>query len=204
MKVIRMDQTEAEPLEVSDQLAGTPFRPYVIRDAVVYHRAKTRAGTHHTKGRSDVSGSTRKLFKQKGTGNARQGSIRAPHRRHGGVVFGPLYRSHAIGMNKKSRKLALASVIAEKIRKNSLMVVDSLEPKTHKTKELAQWLKKLELNKLLIVVEDVNENLVLASANLPGVELIHFTQLNVYNLLRYPKALFTRGAVSRIQERLVG
>jgi len=204
MKVIQLDNTDAAPLEVSDKLTGAEFKPYIIRDAVVYQQAKERQGTHATKTRHFVAGSTRKLFKQKGTGRARPGDIKGPHRRGGGIAHGPHPRSHAIGMNKKVRKAALVSALSEKIRRNETLVVDNLELKSHKTKDFASWLAKQDLTKVLIVVSDVPDNLILAVGNLPDVEMIHYTQLNVYHLLRYPKTLFTRGALEQVQERLVG
>lgn len=204
IKVINMDQKEASTLEVSDAILQAPWRPYILRDAVVYQMAKLRQGTHATKTRANVSGSTRKLFKQKGTGNARSGDIKAPHRRHGGIALGPQPRSHAIGMNKKTRKLALSVALGKRFRDNDLIVVEGLEPKTHKTKEMANWLKGLKVNKGLIVVDDWSENLVLSTSNLANVLLLHYTQLNPYWVMKFPRLVVTRQAMERIQERLVG
>jgi len=202
LNVIRMDQTEAAPLEVSDALVDAPYHPYLVRDAVVYTQAKARQGTHSTKVRAELAASKIKVYRQKGTGRARMGSVKAPHRRHGAVVLGPRPRSHAIDMNKRTRKQALVSAIAEKIRHKQLIVLDGLEPQSHKTKDFAAWLARLEAPAALIVVEDAGENLVRASRNLPSVELIHHTQLNVYNLLRHPKTLITRQALQHVEERL--
>ncbi len=202
LDVINMDQSKAAPLEISDGLAEAPYHPYLVRDAVVYQMAKARQGTHSAKRRAALRGSKGKLFRQKGTGRARAGSAKAPHRRHGAVVHGPHPRDHAIDMNKKARKAALRSALAERIRQNQLVVLDSLEPETAKTKDLAAWLAKLEAPQALIVVAEAPENLQRAVRNLPTVEMVHHSQLNVYNLLRYPKILLTRQAFEQVQERI--
>lgn len=202
LNVITMEQKAAAPLEVSDALVEAPYHPYLVKDAVVYHQAKVRQGTHSTKVRAELAASKIKLYRQKGTGRARVGSAKAPHRRHGAVVHGPRPRSHAIDMNKRSRKQALCSALAEKIRQKQLIVVDGLEPKSAKTKDFAAWLAKLEAPTALIVVMEPGENLVRASRNLPGVEVIHHTQLNVYKLLRHAKTLISREALKQVEERL--
>ena len=204
IKVIRMDQSEGESMEVDESLAGVPYHAYIIRDLVVYQQAKARQGTHAVKTRAEITGSTRKVYRQKGTGRARMGNAKAPHRRKGGVAHGPVVRDHAIKINKRVRKSALRSALAEKMRQGQLVVLETLEPETHKTKALAEWPQKMESPRALIVVEDAGNNLKLASSNLAGVELIHHSQLNVYNLLRYPKALMTKAALQAIQERLIG
>jgi large subunit ribosomal protein L4 len=202
LNVIKTDRSEAEPFEVADQVAEAAFNPFLIKDAVVYQQAKLRRGTHATKTRSMVIGSSRKLYRQKGTGHARPGNAKAPHRRGGGRAHGPHLRSHAFQLNKKVRKAALRSALAEKIRQQQLILLDGLELETHKTKTLYELLGGLEARKALIVVDELGRNLALAARNLPGVEVIHHSQLNAYNLLRYEKALVTRGAMQAVQERL--
>ncbi len=202
LNVIKMDKSEAEPFEVAEQVAEATFNPFLIKDAVVYQQAKLRQGTHAVRTRAMVVGSNRKLFRQKGTGSARSGNAKAPHRRGGGRAHGPHPRSHAFRLNKKVRKAALRSALAEKIRQQGLVLLDGLELETHKTKPLYDMLGGLEARKALIVVDDLGRNLELAARNLPGVEVIHHTQLNVYNLLRYEKTLITRGAMQAVQERL--
>ena len=202
LNVIRMDQSPAAPLEVSDALLEAPFHPYLVKDAVVYTMAKARQGTHSTKVRAELAASKIKLYRQKGTGRARVGSAKAPQRRHGAVVHGPRPRDHAIDMNKRTRKQALCSALAEKIRQKQIVVLDQLQPETHKTKDFAGWLAKLEAPAALIVVDEATDNLVRATRNLPTVELIHHTQLNVYNLLRHPKVLITREALRHVEERI--
>lgn len=202
--VIKMDKSSAGQMEVADALVQAEYAPHLIHDAVVYQRSKARQGTHSTKTRSFVSGSTRKLYRQKGTGNARAGDRKAPQRRGGGIAHGPKPRSHAIGMNAKVRKAALRSALAEKLREGKLIVLESLALDSHKTKPFAALLASLDAPKALIVTDDVGKNLALAARNLPGTEVIHFTGLNVYNLLAFDKALVTRGALKALEERLTG
>jgi len=202
VSVIKMDRSNAEPLELADGLTEAPYNPFLVKDAVVYQRAKLRQGTHATKTRSQVAGSTRKLYRQKGTGNARAGDRKATQRRGGGIVFGPVPRSHATKLNKKVRKAALRSAVAEKLRQGNLVVLDAIEPPSQKTKEFAAWLKGLEAPEALIVTHEIGDNLALAARNLPRVVVAHFTQLNVYNLLLYDKVLVTRQAMLALQERL--
>ena len=204
LSVIKLDQSKAEPFEIADQVAEAAFNPFLIKDAVVYQQAKQRLGTHAPKTRSMIIGSRRKLFRQKGTGSARPGDRKAPHRRGGGVAHGPHPRDHSIRLNKKVRKAALRSALAEKIRQQKLVLVDAFDLDSHRTKDLHQTLQHLEAVKALIVVEEIGRNLELAARNLPGVEVVHHRQLNVYNLLRYDKTLITRGAMAAIQERLTG
>ena len=204
LSVIKLDQSKAKPFEIADQVAEAAFNPFLIKDAVVYQQAKQRLGTHATKTRSMIIGSRRKLFRQKGTGSARPGDRKAPHRRGGGVAHGPHPRDHSIRLNKKVRKAALRSALAEKIRQQKLVLVDSFDLDSHRTKDLHQTLQQLEAAKTLIVVEEIGRNLELAARNLPGVEVVHHRQLNVYNLLRYDKTLITRDAMAAIQERLTG
>lgn len=200
--VIKMDRSKAEPLELADGLTEASYNPFLIKDAVVYQRAKLRQGTHSTKTRGEVSGSTRKLYRQKGTGNARAGDRKATQRRGGGVVHGPIPRSHEIKMNKKVRKAALRGAVAEKLRQGHLLVLDAIEPASHRTKDFAAWLTQLEAPEAMIVTHEIGENLALAARNLPGVVVVHYGQVNVYNVLLYDKVLVTRQAMLALQERL--
>ena len=202
VNVIKMDRSKAEPLELEDGLTEATYNPFLIKDAVVYQRAKLRQGTHATKSRGQVSGSTHKLYRQKGTGSARAGDRKAVQRRGGGVVHGPVPRSHAIKLNKRVRKAALRGALAEKLRQGQIVVLDAIEPASHKTKDFAAWLAHIEAPEALIVTHEVGENLALAARNLPQVVVVHFGQVNVYNLLLYDKVLVTRQAMLALQERL--
>jgi large subunit ribosomal protein L4 len=200
--VINMDRSAAGQVQLADALTEAPYHPFLIRDAVAFHLARVQQGTHATRTRSMVSGSTRKLYRQKGTGSARAGDRKPPQRRGGGIAHGPKPRSHAIGMNKRMRKQALASALAEKIRRGQLVVLESLALESHKTKAMAEWLKQMEAPHALIVTHEIGENLSRAARNLPKVAVMHFGKLNVYHLLRFRKALVTRQALLALQERL--
>ncbi len=202
LPVIGMDLKESEALTCAEQISEAPFNPFLIKDAVVYQRAKARQGTHAVKNRALLAGSGRKLFRQKGTGYARAGDKKATQRRGGGIVHGPIPRSHNIQMNKKVRKAALRAVLGEKIRRQQLVLLDGLNLESHKTKDFARWLQDVDAPEALIVVDDIGENLERASRNLPTVAVIHHSQLNVYNLLCFEKALITKAAWQAIEERL--
>ncbi|HEX7927817.1 MAG TPA: 50S ribosomal protein L4 [bacterium] len=202
--VIKMDKSSAGKMEVADALVETPYSEGLIHDAVVYQRSKARQGTHAVKTRSMVQGATRKLYRQKGTGNARAGDRKAPQRRGGGIAHGPKVRSHAIGMNAKVRKLALRTAIAEKLREGNMIVLDALTLADHKTKPFAAWVAGFESPKTLIVTDALHKNLSLASRNVKDLEVMHFSRLNVYHLLAFNKALVTRGALKALEERLTG
>jgi len=204
LEVLNMNQSKAGAFEVAEQISEAVFNPFLIKDAVVYQMAKKRQGTHATKTRSMVTGSGKKLYRQKGTGSARTGDAKAPRRRGSGIAHGPHPRSHAIQLNKKVRKAALRSALAEKIRRQELIVLEGVELESHKTKALAEWLGKMEASNALIVVHDVVRNLELAAKNLPKVDVIHYSGLNVYNLIRFDKTVITKDALQAIQERLVG
>lgn len=202
--VINMDRSPAEPLQLADGFTEAPYNPFLIKDAVVYQRAKLRQGTHATRSRGQVAGGTRKLYRQKGTGYARAGDRKAAQRRGGGIVHGPIPRSHDIKLNKKVRKAALRGALAEKLRQGQVVVVDAIAPATHKTRDFAAWLAEMEAPEALIVTHDIGENLERAARNLPAVVVVHHGQVNVYNLLLYDKVLATREAMLALQERLTG
>ncbi|MDH5752196.1 MAG: 50S ribosomal protein L4 [Deltaproteobacteria bacterium] len=200
--VINSDGSKGKQIDIDAAITEAPFNPYLIKDAVVYQQAKARQGTHATKTRSQVTGSTRKLYRQKGTGSARAGDKKATQRRGGGIVHGPVPRSHAFSLNKKVRKAALCSALGEKLRRNQLIVVEDIQPESHKTKEFAAWLAGLEAQEVLIVTHDLNRNLSLAVRNNPLADVIFYGQLNVNNLLMFEKTLVTRQALEALQERL--
>ena len=165
--------------------------------------AANQQGTHSTKNRSEVAYSTRKLYRQKGTGSSRAGSAKSPIRRHGGTIFGPQMRSHAFRLNKKTRRLATRSVFAEKVRQDGVLVLDSLTLTDSKTRNLKALLTKLELPaKVLIVADEVSDNLRLASRNLPDVHVLSYRSLNVYEMMRYTKVIFVKDALEAYKERL--
>jgi large subunit ribosomal protein L4 len=192
---------EVDKIEINEGVFDVPFNEAVVHQAVVRQRANARQGTANTKTRGEVSGSTRKLFRQKGTGNARAGSIKSPLRQGGGVVFGPKTRSYRQAMPKKMRQLALRCVLSEKARDNELVVVDQLKFDEPKTKEIANILKALGVeSSALIVTSEAEENIVKSARNLPVVETIPAGLLNVIDLLSRKKLLMTVPAVRRAEE----
>ena len=203
LKVVNLANQETGSVELHDNIANAALHPYLVKDAVTAYMAKLRQGTHMVKDRSLVSGARRKLFRQKGTGNARQGYPQAPHRRHGGTVFGPVVRSHEIGINKKEKKKALASVLAEKLRNQQLVVVEDLKVSSPKTKELGAKLNAMNLNRALIVFEELDENFILASRNLPYLQVKHAGSLNVYDILRHETLVITKAALQAVEGRLL-
>lgn len=203
LKVYNLEKQEAGTVELHDQIAEATLNPFVIKDTVVAYQSKLQQGTHKAKGRSEVAGSRQKLFRQKGTGNARAGSLQSPIRRHGGVAFGPVPRSHEISINKKVKKKALASVLAMKIKNNELLVVDNLNLPDHKTKNLVKILQDLKMEKSLIVYAAEEKNFVLASRNLQSVKCVHSSGVNVYDVLNYNNLIVTKDALQDIEGRLL-
>lgn len=203
LKVYNLENQEAGTVELHDNIAETELNPFVIKDTVVAYQSGLQQGTHKTKGRSEVAGSRKKLFRQKGTGNARVGSLQSPIRRHGGVAFGPVPRSHEVSVNKKVRKKALASVIAMKLKNNELIVVENLSLPDHKTKNLAKKLQDLKLGKTLVVYSEEEKNFALASRNMQSVKCVHHSGLNVYDVLNHANLLVTKDALQDIEGRLL-
>ncbi len=199
-----LDQTNqpAGEMELEDKILETAYHPQMVKQAVVGYLASVRRGTHSTKSRGEVAYSSHKLYRQKGTGNARAGSAKSPIRRHGGVTFGPTPRDYATKMNKKMRRLALCSALAEKIRLKEVTVLEKLELPDHKTRNLKQILDVLNAPKALIVTDEMSDNLRLASRNLQDVHVICQRSLNVYELLRFPRVIFLKNALEAMKPRL--
>jgi large subunit ribosomal protein L4 len=163
--------------------------------------AKRRSGTAKSKGRSEVSGSTRKLYRQKGTGNARAGSVKSPLRRGGGVIFGPSPRSYAYAIPKKVRALALKMALSAKLAANELSVIDTFAMDAIKTKEFDSIIDRLGLKNTLIVIDGEDRNLVLSARNVPDVKVIRTEGLNVYDILKYDNLLVLESAIKEIEGR---
>lgn len=196
---------KVKDITLNDNVWGIEPNNAVLYDAIVLSRASLRQGTHATKTRSEVSGGGRKPWKQKGTGNARQGSIRAPHWVGGGVVFGPTpEKNYAKKMNRKERRLALKSALAYKAQEKELIVVDSLTLETPKTKEMLHVLESLKANrKTLVVVDELTDNLILATRNLENVVLIDADEINTLDVVSADNMIITEAAVKRIEEVLI-
>lgn len=203
LNVYNLGNQETGTVELHDSIAGSKLNPFVIKDVVVSYMSERQQGTHKTKNRSEVAGSRKKLFRQKGTGNARVGTLQSPTRRHGGIAFGPVPRSHALSVNKKVRKQALVAAVGSKIRNNELIVVDSLKLQDHKTKNLVKILQALKLEKTLVVFSEEDPNFSLASRNIPTLKCVHSSGLNVYDVLNHKNLLVTKDALLDFEGRIL-
>ena len=204
-KVSVLSQTGASvgEIELNDAIFGIEPNEAVLFDAVIAQRASLRQGNHKVKNRSEVAGGGRKPWRQKGTGRARQGSIRSPQWRGGGVVFGPTPRSYSFKLPKKVRRLALKSALSAKVLEQNFVVLDVLNLDAPKTKDFAAILKALEINKkALFVTAELNENVALSARNIPGVTVLTATGINVLDLLGHEKVVFTKDAVNKVEEVL--
>jgi len=191
-----------EDIKLNEEIFGIEPNNKVLYDAVILSRASMRQGTHKTKTRAEVSGGGRKPWRQKGTGHARQGSIRSVQWRGGGIAFGPVPRDYSKKMNRKERRLALKSAVVSKLQ--DFVVVDELNVATPKTKEMINILTSLNLNDVntLIIVKELNENIILASRNISNVLLIEASEINVLDLVAANKVLVTKDALEAIEEVL--
>jgi len=189
-------------IQLSDEIFNTPVKTSVLHQVVRSQLVSKREGTASCKTRGMVKGSTRKLFRQKGTGNARAGSIKSPLRKGGGIIFGPSPRSYEIKVPKKVRKLALKMALSSKLEDKSLFVIDDFNLEAIKTKSFAAVLNALSLSNLLIVSDTEDTNLSLSSRNVPGVKVIKTEGLNVYDILRFKNLLLVESTVKNIEGRL--
>lgn len=190
-------------VELMDDVFNIPVKPSVLHEVVTMQLSNRRSGTASVKHRSDVKGSRRKLFRQKGTGRARRGDIKSPLLRGGGVVFGPDGRNYSYKVPKKVRKLALKMALSSKLRENELMVLDEFELDEIKTKQFVDVLNTLKLDSALIVIEKHNEHLELSSRNVPDVKVLRSEGLNVYDILKYRMLVLLEPAVKKIEGRLL-
>jgi len=201
--LFKQDGTTNGEIELNSEIFGIEPNENVVFDAVIMQRASLRQGTHAVKNRSAVSGGGRKPWRQKGTGRARQGSIRSPQSRGGGIVFGPTPRSYSYKLPKKVRRLAIKSVLSQKVLDNKLVVVEALQFDAPKTKEFAQVLSNLNVDtKVLVVVESSNDFALLAARNIPNVTIVDETDVTVLDVVNNDKLLFTKAALSKVEEGL--
>jgi len=199
----KQDGSQNGTVELNDAIWAIEPNENVVFDAVVMQRASLRQGTHAVKNRSAVSGGGRKPWRQKGTGRARQGSIRSPQWRGGGIVFGPTPRSYSYKLPKKVRRLAIKSVLSQKVLDSDLVVVDGLSFDAPKTKAFAQVLAGLNVDtKALVVLEEGNEFAALAARNLPNVKVVPAEGINVLDVVNYNKLILTQAALQKIEEVL--
>lgn len=199
----KQDGSENGTVELNDAIWAVEPNENVVFDAVVMQRASLRQGTHAVKNRSAVSGGGRKPWRKKGTGRARQGSIRSPQWRGGGIVFGPTPRSYAYKLPKKVRRLAIKSVLSQKVLDGDLVVVDGLSFDAPKTKAFLNVLDGLKVNdKALVVLEDGNDVAAKAARNLPNVKVVPAEGINVLDAVNYKKLILTQSALQKIEEVL--
>ena len=201
--VINLDKKSVGSVELADAIFGAEVRADIMHRVVRWQLAKRQAGTHKAKVISEVSGTTKKPFAQKGTGGARQGSLRSAHMRGGGVIFGPVPRSHAFSLPKKIRALGLKSALSSKAKEGKLIVLDAVESKKGKTKDLAKSFKKLGWTSALIIDgAEVNDQFAKAARNLIGIDVLPTQGANVYDILRRDVLVLTKAAVEKLEERL--
>ena len=190
-------------IDLSDNIYKVPVKSVVLHEVTRMQMARRRSGTASVKHRSDVKGSGRKLFRQKGTGRARRGDIKAPLLRGGGVVFGPTPRSYSYNVSKKIKSLALKMALSSKFQENCLFVIDRIEIELIKTKEFLKVLDAFKMENALIITDKKNENLELSSRNVPGVKVLRSEGLNVYDILKYKNLVLLESAIKAIEGRLL-
>ncbi|MUK90472.1 50S ribosomal protein L4 [Ornithinibacillus sp. L9] len=201
--LFKQDGSQAGDVVLNESVFGIEPNTHVLHEAVVMQRASLRQGTHAVKNRSEVSGGGRKPWRQKGTGRARQGSIRSPQWVGGGTVFGPTPRSYSYKLPKKVRRLALKSALSSKVKEESLVVLESLSFDAPKTKEVVNMLAALNVNeKALIVTADKDETIIRSANNLQGVKVLTVEEVNVLDLLTHDKLILTKDAAEKAGEVL--
>jgi len=203
VNVTNLDAERVGDIDLADEVFGATVRRDILARVVNWQLAKRRAGTHKAKGISDIQGTTKKPWRQKGTGRARQGSLRSPQFRGGAVIFGPVPRDHGFGLQKKVRRLGMLSALSAKQADGKLVVLDSASLPAAKTKELAQRFKKLGWASVLIIDgPEVDEGFARAARNLPKVDVLPQQGANVYDILRRDTLVLTRAAVQHLEARL--
>ena len=196
-----MEGTKTGSMEVSDAIFAAEVNNAVLHQVVVNYLANQRQGTQSTKTRTEVRGGGRKPWRQKGTGHARQGSIRAPQWVHGGIALGPKPRSYRYTLNKKVRRLAMKSALSSKVKEENIIVLDALNMDGYKTKTIVEMLKSLNVDgKALIVTAEADQKVVKSAANIPGVKTAAVNTLNVYDILNHDKFIVVKNAVGLIEE----
>lgn len=200
VSVLNMEGKEVGTMELSDAIFGAKINEHLVHMAVVQQLANNRQGTQSAKTRSEVRGGGRKPWRQKGTGHARQGSIRAPQWTGGGVVFAPKPRDYSFKLNKKEKRAALKSVLTSKVQENKFIVLDELKLDEIKTKKFAEVMKNLNVEKALVVLEDVDQNVIKSAANIPTVKTALTNTINVFDILKYNTVIVTKAAVETIEE----
>lgn len=198
--VYNIEGKQVDTLELNDAVFGVEINEHLVHMAVVSQLANKRQGTQSAKTRAEVSGGGKKPWRQKGTGHARQGSIRAPQWKGGGVVFAPKPRDYSFKMNKKEKALAIKSALTSRVQEDKFVVVDKFGFNEIKTKKMKEVLDNLKVKKALIVLDKKDENVTLSARNLPNVRTILSNSINVYDILKYDTLVITKDAVAQIEE----
>ena len=200
VSVYNMEGKEVDSIELDDAIFNVEINEHLVHMAVLNQLANNRQGTQKAKTRSEVRGGGRKPWRQKGTGHARQGSIRAPQWTGGGVVFAPVPRDYSMKMNKKEKRAALKSALTSRVQENKIVVVDELKMDEIKTKKFAKVMSNLKVDKALVVLADNDKNVVASAKNIPSVKTASTDTINVYDILKYNTLVLTKDAVKNIQE----
>ena len=199
--VVDMNGKKVSTVELSDAVFGITPNEKAVHEAVVNFLANQRQGTQSTLTRTEVRGGGRKPWRQKGTGHARQGSIRAPQWRHGGVALGPKPRDYRYSLNKKVKKLAMLSALSSKVKDGDMIVLDNISVEEYKTKTIVNMLKALGADKkAMIVMPSVDEKLIQSASNIPGVQTALVNTINVYDILNHDKFIIVKSAVEKLEE----
>lgn len=201
--VLNIKAEKVSQMDLADTIFNVPVKPNVLHEVVTMQLASRRSGSASVKHRSDVKGSGRKLFRQKGTGRARRGDIKAPLLRGGGSVFGPDPRSYAYKVPKKVRRMALKMALSIKLSEDSLVVLDELDFDKIKTKEFIKVMNALNMNNALFITDKKNENLELSARNVPDVKVLRIEGLNVYDILKYKSLVLLESSIKSIEGRLL-
>jgi large subunit ribosomal protein L4 len=202
MKVTTLEGKEAGSVTLSDAIFGLEPRPDIIQRCVVWQLAKRRAGTHAVKNRADIWRTGKKMYAQKGTGGARHGSARVPQFRGGGRAFGPVVRSHEIGLPKKMRTLALKHALSAKAKDGGIIVIEKASVKDGKTKQLASHFEKLGWNSALIIDgAEIEQSFRTAARNIPNIDVLPIQGINVYDIMRRGKLVLTKAALDALEAR---
>ncbi|MBA3028178.1 MAG: 50S ribosomal protein L4 [Desulfobacteraceae bacterium] len=207
MAVIDVFNCKAEKvkqIDLDDGIFNVPVKTHILHDIVTMQLANRRSGTASVKHRADVKGSTRKLFRQKGTGRARRGDIKSPLLRGGGSIFGPDPRSYSYSMPKKVRKLGLKMALSSKLKEDKILVLDQFQLEKIKTKEVCEILKRLNAIKALIITSEKDEVLELSARNISGIKVLRIEGMNVYDLLKHDSLVLIESSVKAIEGRLQG
>ncbi|MBR4207720.1 MAG: 50S ribosomal protein L4 [Lachnospiraceae bacterium] len=200
VSVVNMEGKEVGTIDLSDAVFGAEINEHLVHLAVVQQLANNRQGTQKAKTRAEVSGGGKKPWRQKGTGHARQGSIRAPQWKGGGVVFAPVPRDYTLKMNKKEKRAAIRSALSDKLANEKLIVVDELKMDEIKTKKFAEVLGNIKANKALVVLKENDKNVVCSARNIEGTKLALPETINVYDIMKAGTLVLTKDAAEKIQE----